>query len=307
MKEFKKIIFAIVGFVVCFLVFDFGVGRFFDWAMTKMPSEGERVAKSDYVINKVEADFIVIGSSRAEAHYDSKVIQDAFPEYSVFNCGVDGQLFNYINTAFNSIMDRYSPKVVVWDFQLKDLVDDTPENMSLLYPYYYQNENVRKVLDDQDATLKYIIWNSCYRYNGTAGRILRAMRMSERNKMGFLSHQSSDKSRKFKPEKVGWSDKIQLNQSRVEALESTLKRANEKGIKVVLCISPYLSKFTGVHPTIQELHRLSEKYSIQFVDMSQLEGFVGDTGYWYDGGHLDAEGAEVFTGELVRNMEKSLH
>lgn len=304
MKEFKKIIFAIVGFVVCFLVFDFGVGKFFDWAMTKMPSEGERVAKSDYVINKVEADFLVIGSSRAEAHYDSKVIQDAFPEYSVFNCGVDGQLFNYINSAFNCIMDRYSPKVVVWDFQLKDLVDDTPENLSLLYPYYYQNENVKKILDEQDATLKYIVWNSCYRYNGTAGRILRAMRMSERNKMGFLSHQSSDKSRKFKPEKVGWSDKIQLNQSRVEALESTLKRANEKGIKVVLCISPYLSKFTGVHPTIQELHRLSEKYSIQLVDMSQLDGFVGNTEYWYDGGHLDAEGAEVFTRGLVKVLRQ---
>lgn len=307
MKELKKIIIAIVGFAVCFLALDFGVGKFFDWAMTKMPSEGERVAKSDYVINKVDADFIVIGSSRAEAHYDSKVIQDAFPEYSVFNCGVDGQLFNYINTAFNCIMDRYSPKVVVWDIRLNDLVDDSPENLSLLYPYYYQNENVRKVLDEQDASLKYIVWNSCYRYNGTAGRILRAMRMSKSNKMGFLAQKSPDKSRKINAIKIELNDGIKLNRRRVDALETTLKRTKQKGIKVILCVSPYLSRIKGVHPTIKELQRLSSEYEISLYDMSQLDEFYEEKNYWYDGFHLDAEGAEVFTGELVRNMEKSLH
>lgn len=303
MKEFKKIIIAIVGFVVCFLVFDFGVGKFFDWAMTKMPSEGERVAKSDYVINKVDADFIVIGSSRAEAHYDSKVIQDAFPEYSVFNCGVDGQLFNYINTAFNSIMDRYSPKVVVWDFQLKDLVDDTPMNLSLLYPYYYQNENVKKALDDQDATLKYVLWNNCYRYNGTAGRILRAMRMSERNKMGFSAH-PTDRTRNLIPENNSIHADMKINENRISKIEHSIKRAKEQGIDVVFCVSPYLSQISEKHPTLIELKSLSDKYSIRFIDLSQLDGFVGDEKFWYDGGHLNAEGAEKFTKILVNNLKQ---
>ncbi len=168
MKEFKKIIIAIVGFAVCFLIIDFSVGKFFDWAMTKMPSDGERVAKSEYVINKVDADFIVIGSSRAQAQYDSRVLQEAFPKYSVFNCGVDGQNFIYVNTVFNCIMDRYSPKVVVWDFKWNDLEDNVPENLSLLYPYYHQSKYIQKVLDGHDANLKYILWSNCYRYNGTA-------------------------------------------------------------------------------------------------------------------------------------------
>ena len=76
MKELKKILIAFAGFIVCFMILDFGVGRFFDWAIKQMPSEGERVAKSEDVINKVKANFIVIGSSRAEAHYDSKVIKE---------------------------------------------------------------------------------------------------------------------------------------------------------------------------------------------------------------------------------------
>lgn len=231
MKEFKKIIIAIVGFAVCFLIIDFGVGKFFDWAMTKMPSDGERVAKSEYVINKVDADFIVIGSSRAQAQYDSRVLQEAFPKYSVFNCGVDGQNFIYVNTVFNCIMDRYSPKVVVWDFKWNDLEDNVPENLSLLYPYYHQSEYIQKVLDGHDANLKYILWSNCYRYNGTASRILVAMRTKEKNLMGFSPHHSSDKSRNIKADVVEIKDDINLNPSRVEILETTLIRAREKVLR----------------------------------------------------------------------------
>lgn len=298
MNEFKKIAIAFTCFCVCFLVLDFGVGKFFDWAIKQLPSEGERVAKSEYVINKVDADFLVIGSSRAEAHYDSNVILETYPEYSVFNCGVDGQLFYYANTAFNCIMDRYTPKVVVWDFQLKDLVEDEPENLSLIYPYYYQNENVTEVLDEQDANLKYILWNNCYRYNGTASRILRATRMSERNKMGYLAHPTTDASRKFKPEDVVLKNQTAI-EGKIDHLDSTLKRASDKGIKVVLCVSPIYNKAVGESGTIKCLRELSAKYNIQFVDASQWEEFLHSDNYWYDAGHLNAEGATNFTRKLI--------
>lgn len=298
MKEFKKIAIALVGFCVCFLVLDFGVGKFFDWAIKQMPSEGERVAKSEYVINKVDADFLVIGSSRAEAHYDSKVIHEAFPEYSVFNCGVDGQLFYYANTAFNCIMDRYSPKIVIWDFQLKDLVEDESENLSLVYPYYFQNKNVKAVLDEQDATLKYILWNSCYRYNGTASRILRAARMPETNNMGFLAHPTADASRKFNNKDVILKNQSLIDE-KVKYLERTLERACEKDITIILCVSPMYSTLVGNSGTIKCLQELSKKYDIAFVDASQWDEFVHSDKYWYDAGHLNAVGATEFTKRLI--------
>lgn len=303
MKEFKKIAVAIVVFCVCFLILDWGIGGFFDWAIKQMPSEGERVAKSEYVINKVDADFIVIGSSRAEAHYDSKVIQKSFPEYSVFNCGVDGQSFCYTNTAFNCIMDRYSPKVVVWDFLLTDLVEDNPENLSLLFPYYYQNEYVKSVLDVQDLTLKYKLWNNCYRYNGTASRILRAMRIPEQGKMGFSAHATADASRKFiSKDYVDKSDV--LIKSKVEMLESTLNRAKEKGITVVLSVSPYYVNVIGNSMTLNYLEDLADRYGFQCVDASQWEEFLRNDKYWYDTFHLNASGAEMFTKKFIESLTR---
>lgn len=303
MKELKKILIAFAGFIVCFMILDFGVGRFFDWAIKQMPSEGERVAKSEYVINKVKANFIVIGSSRAEAHYDSKVIKEAFPEYSVFNCGVDGQLFYYINTSFNAIMDRYTPKVVVWDFQLKDLVDDTPENLSLLYPYYYSNDCIRTLLDSQDNTLKLMLWNNCYRYNGTASRILRAMRMNESSKMGFSAHESGDKSRKIRGDDMFLKNQ-ELIADKIALLSSTIRRAKKKGIKLVLCVSPMYVNLKGQSGTINYLRELAEQNNMIFIDDSQLDDFIRQEDYWYDGGHLNSFGAKKFTGILISQIKE---
>ena len=305
MKELKKILIVIVCFTVCFLILDFGVGQFFDWAIKQMPREGERVAKSEYVINKVEADFIIIGSSRAEAHYDSNVIKEAFPEYSVFNCGVDGQLFYYINTSFNAIMDRYTPKIVVWDFQLKDLVDDTTENLSLLYPYYYSNDNVRTLLDNQDYTLKFLLWNNCYRYNGTASRILRAMRMSDSCKMGFSAHESGDKSRKIEGDDMNLKNQ-ELIAEKIALLSSTIKRAKKKGIKVILCVSPMYVNVKGYSGTIDYLKELAEQKQCHFIDDSQLDDFIRQDEYWYDGGHLNAFGANKFTKILSRQIQETI-
>ena len=278
------------------------IGMYFDWAIKQMPSEGERVSKSEYVVNQVDADFIVIGSSRAEAHYNSQIIKDAFPQYSVFNCGVDGQLFYYITTAFNSIIDRYTPKVVVWDFQLKDLVDETEENLSLLYPYYYSNYRVRELLDIQDPSLKFMLRSNCYRFNGTASRILRAMRMKETGKLGFLSHVSADVSRKFEVKDISYENQL-LVPRKVELLIATIKRAQDKGIKLILCVSPEYNRLVGQCETVNMLHQISKDFNIQFIDCSQMEQFIHADENWYDTGHLNALGADKFTRDLVKKIQ----
>lgn len=300
MKEFKKIAVALAGFCICFLLLDFGVGKFFDWAINHLPCEGERIAKSEYVINKVDADFLVIGSSRAQAHYDPKVLCDSFSEMSVFNAGVDGQLFYYINTSLNCILDRYTPKVVVWDFQLKDFVDNTPENLSLLYPSYYKNEYIKDVLNNQDASLKFTLWLNSYKYNGTAGRILRTINAKDKGLLGFSSHKT-DRSRQLTVEHVN-AEKKAIVADKVTELEKTLARAREKGVKIVLAVSPYLEHIDGISPTLKVLQDMSVKYGCLLLDYSQNEAFTGDVTKFYDVGHLNDEGATVFTSMIANDI-----
>lgn len=307
MKEFKKIIIAIVGFVVCFLVFDFGVGKFFDWAIKQMPCEGEQVAKSEYALNKVDADFIVLGSSRAQSHYDSRILQEAFHEYDVFNCGIDGQGYVLTCAVFNAIMDRYSPKVVLWDFKYSDLSDShKEENLSLLYPYYYSNETIHSVIDNQDLSLKYILWCNSYRYNGSASRILRAMRLKDKGKKGFSAHQSADTRRTIRYEDVTIVDS-KLSEEYADMLETTLTRAKDKGIMVFMVVSPYLPKHTGYNATFDFLSKMSDKFGFYFINDSEMESFTScPEEFWYDSNHLNAVGAGKFTNILVEQIKEDI-
>jgi len=54
---------------------------------------------------------------RAACNYDTKVLSVSFPEWSVYNAGLSGASFDISSIVLNSIIDRYAPKVIIWDFK----------------------------------------------------------------------------------------------------------------------------------------------------------------------------------------------
>lgn len=307
MKEFKKIIIAIVGFVVCFLVFDFGVGKFFDWAMTKMPSEGERVAKSYYSFNKVEEDIIVVGSSRAETGYNSMILMDSLKNYSVFNCGGDGQGFFYTNILVNSILDRYSPKVILWDFKATELGGKPMENLSLVYPYYWKNEYIRSELDFIEGIgFKFLMCFNSYRYNATAGRILRSMtrRNAELQSVrGFYSRPTTQVTKTIAPKDYEIKDG-KLDSVKVTRFKATANRMKECGCKLIVVISPMYNYYNEDNYYTKQNKIICNEVGALYIDDSHMDGFVHNNDYTFDENHMNVNGANEFSRRLVGQIRK---
>lgn len=302
MKQRKKIIISLTAFCVCFFVLDYVIGLWFDNVRHNLPMDGERTAKAEYVINKVEADIVIIGSSRAQSHYDTKVFCDSIPNMTVFNCGGDGQKFWYCDIITNCILDRYNPKLIIWDFRLQDL-DQYAENLSLLYPYFKENDYIKRRLLEREPLLKYQLWLNTYRYNGSGSRILTASRLPKdygKDKLGYSGHKP------LKTISMVFNDLNYMPKSpdseKVESLEKTLVRAKEKGIPVVLSISPVVNKIKGKNTTIESIRSVCNKHNVKFINDSQLEGFVGDSSKAYDSGHLNSEAAAEFTKLLINQL-----
>lgn len=301
MKTLKSIVLSLAGFALCFVLMDYGVGLFFEWAIAQLPAEGERVAKSEYVLNRVEADVVVLGSSRAESHYDCSVIKQYFPDFSVFNCGVDGQQFYYTCAVFNSIMDRYTPKIIIWDFSNNDLGKTDVENLTLLYPHYSVSDFIRLLLDKHDAKLRFALMSNCYKYSGTASRIIRAMFLSESHNMGFVARPTKNRSVGFVADgKYGEFSPIVAEKA--DMLSSCFKRAHDAGTTICVCASPSYVKFDGISPTIEFLKNESEKYGFVFFDGSILPDFIRKDEYWYDSRHLNVLGAEEYSRIVMRRF-----
>ena len=310
MKEFKKIALVLIGFCACFLLLDFGVGKFFDWAIKQMPSEGERVAKSYYSLNKVKDDIIIVGSSRAETGYNSMILMDSLQNLSVFNSGGDSQGFFYVNILVNSILDRYTPKVIIWDFKERELGGMSNENLSLVYPYYKQSTYIKEILNDmQGRSFKYKMRVNAYRYNATAGRILRSIFSSNTNFYG---------TRGYGPRKVTEASmtifprdfKIEngtLNKKKVDAFLATVKRINECGSKLIVVISPMYNDYNQENFYTSETLRICKENGALFIDDSHLDGFIHNNDYTFDNYHLNENGANEFTKRLVGQIKDFIY
>lgn len=306
MKEFKKIIIAIVGFIVCFLVVDFGVGKFFDWAMTKMPSEGERVAKSYYSLNKVTDDIIIVGSSRAETGYNSMILMDSLQNYNVFNCGGDDQGFFYTNLLVNSILDRYSPKCILWDFREDELGGKPIENLSLVYPHYWKNEYIRKELDlIEGSQFKFLMWINAYRYNATAGRILRSQvnyNKKSPSTYGFMGKDAKLNTMRIIPKDFEIKNG-KLDSVKVRKFKATAMRMKECGCKLVVIVSPMYNDYNQDNVYTRETEKICNDKDIMFIDDSHMDGFVHNNEFAYDNYHLNVKGANVFTRRLIGQIK----
>lgn len=304
MKQVKRIIIALVAFAGCFLILDIAIWLWLDHVRHNLPMDGERTAKAEYVINKVNTDIVIIGSSRAQAHYDTYVFRDSFPNLSIFNCGGDGQKFWYCEIVTNCILNRYSPKLIIWDFNLNDL-EPLDENLSLLYPYFKENNYIRNRLLEHDPLLKYKLWLNTYRYNGSGSRILTASRLPKdfgKDRLGYSGHKP------LKTISMVFGDLhynyIAPDSNKVEQLEQTIRKAQEKGVKLVFTISPVVNKITGENSTIEILRGLCSKYNIPLIDDSQLDGFVGNPNQGYDSNHLNSEAAALFTRTLISQIKQ---
>lgn len=302
-KDIVRILAVLLTVTAVFLLLDFAVGALFDRQLDKMPEEGERFAKSHYVLKQAKADIVIIGSSRALAHYDPKVFERYYQGNTVYNCGVDGQLFYYADIETNCILNRYMPKLLIWDFQINDLEIAPAENLSLLYPYYKSDKYIKGRLDELDNTLKYKLWLNVYRYNGTAGRLLSALRMPKTlNRKGFGGHAATDGARKFKVKEKIVTGK-QLDESKVANLITTIDRLNEKGIRTIFVISPMFYRLDGESSTVSKLTQICKEKNITFINDSQLPEFLEKEKQFYDVGHLNNKGAETFTEIFIEQIK----
>ena len=298
-KEVFSIIKSCAFIALIVFVLDFIVGRVFDNMIKKLPSEGERVAKSYYAFHKVDADIVIIGSSRAETTYDCEIIMDSLPGYMAFNCGGDGQAFFYCNTLINTILDRYTPRCIVWDVSVWETGGGNYEDLSLVYPFYKENNNVRKTIDEiEGSTIKYKLLFNSYRFNATAGRILRAFfftSTSNGSVLGFWPRKSVDNSRMLVPKDFVISDDSFYNENKINCISETLERANSLGCKVVMVISPMYNDYNQDNKHSRKMAELCQLYNAFFVDDSHLDGFVHNHEYAYDRVHVKDKGAKVFS------------
>ena len=278
-------------------VVDEAVGKVMDWMIPQISNQGD-TGKTYFSLNDVNTPVVIVGSSRAAHHYVTEMIEDSL-KMPAYNVARDGCFFSYNCCVINSILDRYTPKLIIWENGTEYLYDDMDDPLESLYPYYDSNTWVNKTIKEELPFTEYARLNSnIYQYNSIVHRILSRYRgrnafMDETVK-GYLPL----KPKKLRKELQLMSEKIssvRLSDTKVERFRQTLERAKEKGVKMIVVDSPKFKKRDKNNLSAVKMQELCQQYGSIFLDNSQLTYFLEHPELFNDATHMNDDGAKIYT------------
>ncbi len=160
----KRFVLRVGVFFLIILAFDVLFGKAFDYLA--FHAKGGDNRRNNVICNEVNDDILIFGSSHALHHYNPIIITDSLG-MSCYNCGQDGNgsILNY--GIYQLIIQRYHPKVLIYDIMPSfDLLagEDNHKYLGNLRPYY-NRKGIPEIFESVDDTEKYKMRSQMYRYN----------------------------------------------------------------------------------------------------------------------------------------------
>lgn len=303
-KGLKKLGVAIFVVLALVIVIDFVVGIVMHWMLPQISNQGD-TGKTYFSLNEVDAPIVIVGSSRAAHHYVTQMVEDCFC-MRTYNVGRDGCFFSYNCCVVNSILDRYTPKLIIWENGIDYLFKEDKDPLENLYPYYDSNKWVKQTITEELPWTESIrLTSSLYQYNSIVHRIIsryfgRDNFIDETIKGYFPLKPKTPKTPLLLEERsVRYQ---QLSETKVDRFCSILVRAKEKGVKVVVVDSPKYTFKRGRNYSKEKMQQLCEEYGGMFIDNTQLPLFLEHAEYFNDLTHLNDEGAKVYTSFFLKQV-----
>lgn len=295
----KKLLLHIIIVACLFFIMDRILGLGLDYLYSQSNSTDEY--KISYSNKSTKDSLLFMGSSRCLHHYNPLIFEKELG-VSCFNAadwGIKNIFFHY--GTLGNILSRYTPKEIVFEIHPCDF-QKTPysgkERAGSLAPFCGMSKECDEMLKLSGNYWPYqLSW--VYRYTGSLPSLLTG-------KLG-----SMDRSLKgWKPldgvlDTVGVKAEeypFPVDQERIDLLERFIKDCKEKNIQLSLIVSPmYVYSKNDVYKIPREL---ATKHQIPFIDHYRDSAFVGHPELFYDFGHLNRKGAEMYSEMIAKELKR---
>lgn len=300
----KRFIAIVLMAVAVAMALDWTIGKALDSMLPQISNQGDS-GKTYFSLNEVNAPVVIVGSSRAVHHYVTQMVEDSLgmPAYNVAR---DGCFYSYNCCVMNSILDRYSPELIIWENGREYLsAEDDP--LESLYPYYDKNQWATELINEElPWTEQSRLLSKTYRYNSMIHRVVMRYVTRHRFKDGTtkgyspLAPKSQGEPLELKSEPVESED---LNPIKVGYFRSTLERAKSKGVKVVVVDSPKYKKRSETSLSGDTMREICQDYGMVYLDNSQLPYFLEKPELFSDATHMNDSGAKIYTEMFIRQIK----
>lgn len=262
----------------------------------------------------LDADLLVIGASNAWSGFNTYIL-DTVLNLNSYNLGIDGHNIDYQIIRYDTYRRFNSkPKIVLintlFDGTLGISADSQYEREQY-FPYIHDKKLISRVEEAKEITwtdeyvplVRYFGYreefeNGISAYFGKTEFLDGGMHKGFRgNDYGVYSPSSSLGTTMFD---------VPIEQQAIVLLDSFSKQLKEDGIIVVYVKSPIYYqlrlRITNIEQTDSIFDSISRKYDIPILDYYN-SSISMDSLYFYNAGHLNTVGADLFTMELCKDLD----
>ena len=305
-KSYKLFILKLVIFIAILAGVDFLVGKGMDYlrisAFERHPNNVGM--KASFVIEKTTDDVLIIGASDASHHYIPLMIEDSIG-MTVQNCGIDGSFFLFQNCLINLTLQRYSPKMIIWQFGPNYLTTSYDkyehQNDSRLYPYY-DDEYCNKILDEQSNTFWMKMKSGMYRNNSKLFDYVHGNFVEHHFYKGYVPIETLGYAYPSISHEI---DTCSLSPKKIDILKKSIEFCNIKGVKLVFAIAPSLYS-EGIYETPQygKLLSIANEYEVPIIESRKYREYFIDPSLYKDVNHLNDNGAKLWMKYFIPELEE---
>lgn len=268
--------------------------------------------KSAYILEKCDAECMVVGSSKAEHSYITEILTDSLG-MNIYNGGQGGCFFLYQNCVISMLLDNNRiPKKIIWDIQpdavLKESTLKEYQNVRYLSPYYDVAPQVKAFVDAEDERASIKMQCHMFRYNTKLLQyVLPIFGIGSTTKGGYLALPNIGYKYPQIATSISMSNSVLtgFNDYKLNVFKQTLKKCKEKGVNLVIFVSPsYSIKGKAYKSSVMKLAEVAQDYDFQLYDYSSDKRFLSDSTLFKDVNHLNDKGARVYTyivAEVLQN------
>jgi len=264
------------------------------------------LGKDNYICDHCTENILIFGSSRAEFHYNAKLIEDSLG-VTAYNCGASGYGIILSYGRLRMLTERYHPKLILMEITPEfDLIDykNNLKDLGALKKHYDRN-CIKEIFEKVDPTEKFKMLSYFYRYNSNfAHNPLRLFKHTSFTNNALGTQGFRTKHNELDKLKIGEKKEkevFKLDEVKLFYLKKFVETAKDYS-QIVFVISPY---WQGRNPEIfNSAKHLADSLKIPFLDYSNNPKYFHKDKYFADGVHLNARGADEFTKDLIIELRK---
>lgn len=290
--------------LVLVAVVDIAVGYLMDWMLPRTGNKGD-LCLTNLGVNVVETPIVIVGSSRASHHYDPRIFADSLGK-TTYNVGTDGCFFTHNCCVINSILERYSPELILWEFE-PSYIYECADDISSMYLYYGKKDYITKTLNEVLPRSELIKLNSnIYRYNSKFLRILTRFIKNDNALDECCGYEPSAPKNLKEPLRLNKEEQLPeltIDSTKLLRFKETIENAKNKGVEILLVNSPRYTIDSNVYKKLA-MTNICQELNVSFVDCSQL--YINNPEYFNDPSHLNSIGAGIYTKHIVSLIETAV-